>query len=141
MVIPILLYGSEIWGIESVFKNSGSAPYGKFHIQFLKHILGDHCKTSNNACYMYSELGRLPVRSKIIMFAIKYLDHSISLVHDIFMKTKETNTWSMHIKTCLNNLGFSYLANFNVSLKPVLGIVKGIHADIKLFLHTDFKSA
>ena len=41
-----------------------------------------------------------------------------------FIKTKETNTWSMYMKTCLNNLGFSYLTNFNVSLKPVLGIVK-----------------
>jgi hypothetical protein len=30
----------------------------------------------------------------------------------------------MYMKTCLNNLGFSYLTNFNVSLKPVFGIVK-----------------
>ena len=88
--------------------------------------MGVHCKTSNNACY--SELGRLPVIKKIITFATKYLDHLISLehtlAHDIFIKTKETNTWFMHIKTCLNNLGFSYLTNFNVSLRPVLGIVK-----------------
>ena len=55
MIIPILLYGSEVWGIDLVIKNSGSASYEKFHVKFLKQILGVHCKTSNNACY--SELG------------------------------------------------------------------------------------
>ena len=73
-----------------------SSLFGKTTTKFLKEIL-EHCKTSNNACY--AELGGLPIRSKIILFAVKYLDHLISnehtLVHDIFIKTIENNAWSM----------------------------------------------
>jgi hypothetical protein len=35
----------------------------KFHMIFIKEILGVHCKASNVACR--AELGRLPLRAKI----------------------------------------------------------------------------
>lgn len=70
-------------GIESVLKCKDSEPHEKFHVKFIKELLGVHCKTLNVTCR--SELGRLPINTKIIMASIKYLDHLItsemSLVH------------------------------------------------------------
>ncbi|CAG2234083.1 MLH1 [Mytilus edulis] len=39
MVLPILLYGSEVWGIESIQKNTENEPYEKFP-QYAVHNSG-----------------------------------------------------------------------------------------------------
>ena len=52
-VLPILLYGCEIWG------HSKAPMIETFHLSFLKMILGVHTKTCNNM--VYGELGRIPI--------------------------------------------------------------------------------
>ena len=57
-----------------------------FHIQFVKELLGVHCKTSNDACK--AESGRIPLKGKILFSCFQYLEHILSLegslVKDIF---------------------------------------------------------
>jgi len=50
MVVPILLYCSDVWGI------SNCTDVNKIHIRFCKNILGGKHHTPN-AC-IYGELGR-----------------------------------------------------------------------------------
>jgi hypothetical protein len=48
LVTPILIYGSDVWVVDSTFKDSD--PFEKLHIKFIKEILGIHCKASNDGC-------------------------------------------------------------------------------------------
>ena len=93
LVVPILLYGSEVWGVNSTFKESD--PFEKLHIKFIKEILGVHCKASNNGCR--AELNRIPLKSKILFSILNFYNHIIAskntLLNDIFMCSKDTNPW------------------------------------------------
>ena len=53
MVSPILNYGSEVWGLRT------ADPIEKFHLSFLKCIL--EVKSSTPTCFVYGELGVLPL--------------------------------------------------------------------------------
>ena len=55
LVIPVLLYGSEVWGFE-VIRN-----LEVFHMKFCKQILKLNRSTAN--CMVLGELGRLVLRS------------------------------------------------------------------------------
>ena len=67
-----------------------SDSYEKFHLKFIKEILGVHCKVSNDACR--AELNRLPLRNVILQSSVKFLDHiqtqDESLVNKIYQTTK-----------------------------------------------------
>ena len=52
-ILPIMLYGCEIWGFTDV------SILEKLHLKYLKMILGVHTKTCNSM--VYGELGRLPL--------------------------------------------------------------------------------
>ena len=65
VVLPVLSYGSEVWGI------SKAAPIERFHIQFLKSIL--HVKSSTPNCYVYGELGVYPLDIDRKVRIIKYV--------------------------------------------------------------------
>jgi hypothetical protein len=68
LVTPILLYCSEIW---RVYLDPGdSSIVEKFHMKFIKEILGVHCKTSTVA--YRTELGRFPLWAKISFSCIKF---------------------------------------------------------------------
>ena len=124
LVSPILTYCCEVWGIDSIFKDSD--PFEKLHIKFLKEILGVHCKSSNDACR--AELSRLPLKSKILFSSIKFYDHIISsdntLVQLVYIATKTRNSWVGKIKRVIQNLGYSFLAEGNIPLKPHLHSIK-----------------
>ena len=49
LVSPILLYCSEIWGIDMCLKENVANPVEKLHVKFMKEILGVNCKTFNEA--------------------------------------------------------------------------------------------
>lgn len=68
IVLPVLLYWCEIWGVDLSLKDISVIE--KFHVKFLKDILGLHCKASNAGCL--AELNRLPLWSKISFSSIKY---------------------------------------------------------------------
>jgi hypothetical protein len=53
MVVPILLYGAEVWGFENC------NIIGNFHMQFCRTIL--KVKKSTPHCVIYGELGRIPL--------------------------------------------------------------------------------
>jgi small nuclear ribonucleoprotein (snRNP)-like protein len=98
LVTPILTYGSEVWGVDSTFKDSD--PFEKLHIKFIKEILGIHCKASNDGCR--AELNRTPLKSKILFSIFNFMNHIISskntLVYDIYIKSRETNPWVKNVK-------------------------------------------
>ena len=100
LILPIITYCSEIWGIFSNFKDT--EPFEKLHLKFIKEILGVHCKATNDACR--AELCRLPLKSKILYSSIKYLEHILdsenSLVKPIFENSVPSNNWFIKLGTC-----------------------------------------
>ena len=53
MIVPILLYGSEVWGIY------GYKEIDKLHLKYCKRILS--VKQQTPSCAVYGELGRFPL--------------------------------------------------------------------------------
>ncbi|NYT28737.1 MAG: hypothetical protein H0A76_13340 [Candidatus Thiodubiliella endoseptemdiera] len=98
----------------------------KFHMKFIKEILGVHCKASNVACR--AELGRLPLWAKISFSCIKFLEHLLTsentLVFKNFQATKNFNPWAKKLYSIFNSLGFSYIAESNCSIKALLPNIK-----------------
>ena len=81
MVVPIILYNSEIWGAYLFRNKQILCENNEFlfdlknisedlHIEFMKVVLGVHSKTCNLA--VRSELGRLPLHIKIFSSVLKY---------------------------------------------------------------------
>ena len=64
MIVPILNYGSEVWGLRK------ADPIERFHLAFLKYIL--HVKSSTPTCYVYGELGTFPLLIERQVRVIKY---------------------------------------------------------------------
>ena len=71
---PILLYGSEVGGIDCKFKDSDLTK--KIHLKFIKETLGVHCKASNVECR--AELNRRPIHNKIIYSIFNFLHHILT---------------------------------------------------------------
>ena len=86
MVKPILLYGSEIWGVftwrsrtEQCIKESilsRSSPYEKLHLRFCKQTLGLSKKSSN--FITLAELGRVGLSYNIIESVYNYWQHLLN---------------------------------------------------------------
>lgn len=81
VIVPILLYGCEIWGVYLLGKISSFEIFKqkifkvisdleKLQLKFYKRILGVHSKTTNLA--VYGELGRVPLIIQISSLVIKY---------------------------------------------------------------------
>ena len=124
LVTPILTYCSEIWGVDSHFKDSD--PFEKLHVKFIKDILGVHCKASNDGCR--AELNRIPLKNKILYSIFNYLNHIVSsensLAYDIFTKSVDSNPWVIKVKSLLNELGMSYIINNFNYVKGNLNSIK-----------------
>ena len=81
-VKPVLLYASEIWGTINtetkkvnqdefcLFKHLENLPCEKLHVRYLKHVLGVHRKSCNDA--VMGDLGRFPLYFDCITSCIKY---------------------------------------------------------------------
>ena len=115
------------FGVQCIFSDfKDSEPFEKLHIKFVKEILGVHCKTSNDACR--AELGRIPLKGKILFSCFQYLDHILSLegsiVKDIFENMNQSYPWIVKIKASLQNLGLSFLINDMSNLKSYLKQLK-----------------
>ena len=123
LVVPMLLYCSEIWGSNVLLKERS---YEKLHLKFIKEILGVHCKTSNDACR--AELARLPLKSKIMFSCIKFLNHIKSqkdnLVYKVFVASKASNPWINNTSSTLQKIGYQFLTNDTIPLKSFLLSIK-----------------
>jgi len=116
MILPILLYGCEVWGHEN------TAIIEKKHLKFLKLASGLKMSTPN---YMvYGELGRTPlsinINKRMIAFWRKLTETNIPIKLSCMLNTiiKDDNIvknynlkWLNHIKTTLNDCGLTYLFN------------------------------
>ena len=79
LFLPILLYGSEIWGAyDNInFKKWENDPVERQHTQFYKHFLGLNRRAPNVVAR--NETGRLPLKLNILLRIIKFWIHLESL--------------------------------------------------------------
>ena len=105
MVVPILLYGSEVWGI---YENK---EIDKLHIKFCKRILGVRQQTPNIA--VLGELGRFPLsvisKQRSIIYWTKIMRKTSSLELKIFNEQcllNNNNIWAGKMLMFINSLGF-----------------------------------
>jgi len=79
LFLPILLYGSEIWGAyDSInFKKWEKDPVERQHTQFYKCFLGLNRRAPNVVAR--NETGRLPLKLNILLRVIKFWIHLESL--------------------------------------------------------------
>ena len=121
LIKPILLYGSEVWGVDTK-DNLNNDPIEAIQVKFCKMLLGVSRKASNVACR--SELGMFPLRSaaklRVIKFWIKFMNrrNDAKLSHNVITDSLTDNThktsWTEKIKSLLNKLGLSYMWQQNI---------------------------
>ena len=122
MIMPILLYNSEIWGAfifpnKHIFNNATESIFEiklvteNLHMKLTKLILGVHSKTCN--LVVRSELGEEPVHVKIYTFFLKYwarINHELKkspIIMDMLdanMKLLQSNKTSCHILKSVDQL-------------------------------------
>ena len=107
-VLPILTYGSEIWGYEN------TNIIERIHTEFLRRISG--CRKSTPKYILYAQLGRYPIeitiKQRMINFWVKLLTGKISkLSYNIYLFLLHSNyvnsKWTLFIKSILNSTGRS----------------------------------
>ncbi len=92
VILPIALYGSEIWGPTSNYshKDWHKHPLEALHVEFCRSILHVHRNTPNNACR--AELGRLPlnlvIKKRVLKFWIHLNSSSEDSLHFKAVKTQ-----------------------------------------------------
>ena len=112
LVVPILLYGSEVCGIYDMKE------IDKVHIKFCKSILGVRPQTPNLA--VFGELGRLPLsllaKERSFKYLLKIFKNPTSIMYAIFieqyndvLQTGKNELWTSAIKKNLESLGFAYV--------------------------------
>ena len=82
MVLPILLYCAEVWGIYNI------KDIEKIHIKFCKRILGLKSQTPNMA--VLGELGRYPLlvmcKERVLKYFFKIMKDKESIMYKFLMK-------------------------------------------------------
>ena len=122
-VMPIALYGCEVWG----FEDCGLVE--RLHLKFCKYIL--KLKSSTPTCMIYGELGEYPVNIQIkirmINFWLKLVNgrdskYSTIIYHILlfmYHSGKYCSMWLTYVKQILDEAGFNdvwaYTTNFNSS--------------------------
>ena len=113
LVLPILLYGSEVWGFETI------KDLELLHMKFCKQILNVRKNTAN--CMVLGELGRLKLEKYIESRMINFwcnLVHSgqdklsgkvYSIMKILFEENIYQSPWIKKIKMTLDNIGMNNL--------------------------------
>jgi len=113
MVIPILTYGSEVWGFENL------SIINKVYHKFLKITLGVNNNTCNNM--VYGELGRFPIGIHIQVKMLNYWSRLVlgnenklsyltyKMMFELDKRGQCTFKWLNAIKDSLNNVGLGYV--------------------------------
>ena len=113
MIVPILLYGSEVWWYENIDQIE------TFHLKICKQLLKLNKTTAN--CMVYGELGRhkiaKTIESRMVNFWFNILtspEHKLSHMVYKFLRichdsSKFKSSWIMKIKNILDKSGMSYL--------------------------------
>ena len=121
MIVPILLYGSKVWGI------CGYQEIDKLHLKFCKRMLS--VKQHTPSCAVYGELGRFPLSNICIERSLKYWLYILKspnfCMYDIYMNqimSRNVEFVANHVKHKIELLGFGYLLEYmdvNVDLLPI----------------------
>jgi len=124
LVLPILLYGAEIWGCTT--HNSIET----VHTKFLKYVLGLPLSAPNAS--VLGECGRYPIRIQAVLHSVKYWLKLNSLGNDrlpksalnVQVKLEERNKtcWLTGIKNLLFENGFGIV------------YIQGQVGDVKMFI-------
>jgi hypothetical protein len=117
MVVPILLYGSEIWGVYN-YKE-----VDKLHIIFCKHVLGVKQQSPNYA--VLGGLGRLPLsvtcKERSLNFWLKIMINVFSPINVMYRDLIDhiiNSCWASRIHYIIDHLGFAHIRfNFDDSCK------------------------
>lgn len=105
-VLPILLYGSEIWGYENL------EIIERIHTDFLRRI--SKCRKSTPKYMLYAELGRHPldilVKQRMVNFWSRLITgKATKLSHKIYLfmlySDRVNSKWVKHIQNILDNSG------------------------------------
>ena len=110
-VLPVLTYGSEVWGpgcnkiLEGV------------HLRFLKYILG--VKNSTSSCMVYGETGRYPIdihiKTQVLSYWLSIIQGKTgklcykmySALYTLHMNNRYTSPWIMYVKNSLEETGIN----------------------------------
>ena len=109
---PILLYGSEVWGI------GNCDIIERVHLKFIKYIF--KLKTSTPSHMIYGELGIIPItteiQARIVSFWSKLIEYQeniklssevYSVIYALYDNKQLKSKWLENIKRILCSLGFS----------------------------------
>ena len=138
LISPILLYGSEIWGVDCNDQIEID-PAELVQIKFLKWLLGVNKYCSNNACR--AETGKFPIKIeaqyrnfKFWLTLTKHPKHKLSQVVYNDMKSRmNKELWSQKIKRVLDQIGSEYLwTKAHENDIGILNIMKQRLRDIEL---------
>ena len=112
MVLPVLLYGCEIWGFETI------DCMNKLQLKFYKYIL--RLRQSTPSMMIYSELGKFPIlisiKCRLLCFWLKLVngpasERLSSLTYKCLLNLYENNThknnYLSFVKKTLDELGLS----------------------------------
>ena len=119
LVVPIITYGCEVWGIYNY------SEVDKIHYKFCKYILGVRQQTSNAA--VLGELGRFPLsvlcKERALKFWCKIMNSPDSLIRTVYDNNARDNSfvnidtklnWVKAVKSLIDGLGYSYIfINYN----------------------------
>lgn len=105
-VMPILLYGAEVYGYEDL------TILERVHCNFLRKITKARKSTPLN--FLYGELGRFPISITIYSRMIKFWSNIIT-----GKQTKITNKIYTYIKHNHNNLNLKWITNIKTILQTV----------------------
>ena len=138
VVVPILLYGSEVWGFENL------DIIESVHLRFCKHIL--RLKQSTPNFMVLGELGRYPlsvkVKLRMVNFWCRLLDGNINKISYLLYKLANINyinygfenKWICFMKSIFDNCGLS-----NIWLSQDVAAKQWIISSIDLRLKDQFK--
>ena len=152
MVVPILLYSAEIWGVYK-FRN-----VDKLHMKFLKSLLGVKHQTPNYA--VLGEFGRLPLsvicKQRSLKFWCKIMIRNNILLYETYSELCNRmyqNSWSRRINDIIDCLGFTdiriaynnqfnYYPLFRERLRDqsIQNWAEGINSMPKLSMYCKFKT-
>ena len=112
-VVPVLLYGCEVWGYEN------NIVVDMVFLKFCKYLLG--LKSSTPNCMVYGELGSYPVsltiKIRLISFWLKLIstpdDRISKQIYNLIYRMHQNNThqsaWLNCIRQILEQNGFGYV--------------------------------
>ena len=105
-ILPIITYGCEIWGYESL------ELFERIHNQFLRTIT--KCRKSTPMYMLYGELGRYPIaisiKTRVISFWARIIhgnpDKFVNVIYQKLIQVGEQKfKWTRNIKTILQEIG------------------------------------